>query len=74
MASLLLSILYHPARKNASLPKKTRQISVAKTVICKTKIKKLSRIHRLRRHTIYATIELKDIEKGKTQMFSVRGP
>lgn len=44
-----------------------------KSVIHKTKIKNASRIHRLRRHTIYATIELKDIEKGKTQMFSVRG-
>lgn len=45
-----------------------------KSVIRKTKIKKTSRIHHLRRHTIYATIELKDIEKGQMQMFRVRGP
>ena len=45
-----------------------------KSVIRKTKIKKPSRIHHLRRHTIYATIELKDIEKGQMQMFRVRGP
>jgi len=45
-----------------------------KLLSAKPRSKNLSRIHRLRRHTIYATIELKDIEKGKTQMFSVRGP
>ena len=74
MASLLLSILYHPARKNASLQKNLRQISVAKKCYPQNQNQKPSRIHHLRRHTIYATIELKDIEKGQMQMFRVRGP
>ena len=45
-----------------------------KVLSAKPKSKKTSRIHHLRRHTIYATIELKDIEKGQMQMFRVQGP